>query len=246
MSLELRNITAGYGHTEVLHGVDVTVEAGKITVMIGPNGAGKTTLLKTVMGLVKARGGSVLFKTNGRVEDLTKYGAHTRVRLGICMVPESGRVFQKMTVMENLRFAAYIIKDKKLVAENMARVFELFPVLGERRNQIAGTLSGGEQAMLAIGKALMLDPKLILLDEPSLGLAPKIVSETYSKLKEISGQGSTLFIVEQNVDKALSIATHLYVLSQGRIVFSGNPKEVKKEELFLKYYVGFGEATSST
>jgi branched-chain amino acid transport system ATP-binding protein len=148
--------------------------------------------------------------------------------------------------MENLRFAAYIIKDKKLVAENMARVFELFPVLGERRNQIAGTLSGGEQAMLAIGKALMLDPKLILLDEPSLGLAPKIVSETYSKLKEISGQGSTLFIVEQNVDKALSIATHLYVLSQGRIVFSGNPKEVKKEELFLKYYVGFGEATSST
>jgi branched-chain amino acid transport system ATP-binding protein len=246
MSLELRNITAGYGHTEVLHGVDVTVEAGKITVMIGPNGAGKTTLLKTVMGLVKARGGSVLFKTNGRVEDLIKYGAHTRARLGICMVPESGRVFQKMTVMENLRFAAYIIKDKKLVAENMARVFELFPVLGERRNQIAGTLSGGEQAMLAIGKALMLDPKLILLDEPSLGLAPKIVSETYSKLKEISGQGSTLFIVEQNVDKALSIATHLYVLSQGRIVFSGNPKEVKKEELFLKYYVGFGEATSST
>jgi branched-chain amino acid transport system ATP-binding protein len=246
MSLEIRNLTAGYGHTEVLHGVNVTVGTGQITAMIGPNGAGKTTLLKTIMGLVKARGGGILFKTDGRTEDLIKSGPHTRVRSGICLVPESGRVFQKMTVMENLRFAAYTINDKKLIAENMARVFELFPVLDERRNQMAGTLSGGEQAMLAIGKALMLEPKLILLDEPSLGLAPKIVSETYSKLREINGLGVTLFIVEQNVDKALSVATHLYMLGQGRIVFSGSPKEVRKEELFSRYYVGYGEVTSRT
>mgnify|MGYP000442614713 CR=1 FL=1 len=238
MSLEIRNLTAGYGPTEVLHSVNVNVEGGQITAMIGPNGAGKTTLLKTIMGLIKARSGNILFKTDGITEDLLRSGTYTRVRSGICMVPESGRVFQKMTVMENLLFAAYTIKDKKLIAENMERVFELFPVLGERRNQMAGTLSGGEQAMLAIGKTLMVDPKLILLDEPSLGLAPKIVSETYSKLKEINRQGVTLFIVEQNVDKALSVATHLYVLSQGRITFSGSPREVRREELFTRYYVG--------
>ncbi len=245
MSLEIHNLIAGYGHTEVLHNVSVTVGAGQITAMIGPNGAGKTTLLKTIMGLVKIRGGSILFKTDGRIEDLTKSGPHTRVRSGICMVPESGRVFQKMTVMENLRFAAYTIKDRQVIAENMAKVFELFPFLSERRNQMAGTLSGGEQAMLAIGKALMLAPKLILLDEPSLGLAPRIVSEAYSKLMEISRQGVTLFIVEQNVDKALSVATHLYVLSQGRIVLSDSPKNVKKEELFSRYYVGYGGITPS-
>ncbi len=246
MSLEIRNLTAGYGHTEVLHSVNVNVEAGQITAMIGPNGAGKTTLLKTIMGLVKSKGGSILFKTDGRTEDLLRSGAHNRVRSGICMVPESGRVFQKMTVLENLLFAAYTINDKKLIAENMEKVFGLFPVLGERRNQMAGTLSGGEQAMLAIGKTLMLDPKLILLDEPSLGLAPKIVSETYSKLKEINGLGVTLFIVEQNVDKALSVAKHLYVLSQGRIAFSGSPREVRREELFTGYYVGYGELTPRT
>ncbi len=246
MSLEIRNLTAGYGHTEVLHSLNVNVEAGQITAMIGPNGAGKTTLLKTIMGLVKSKGGSILFKTDGRTEDLLRSGAHNRVRSGICMVPESGRVFQKMTVLENLRFAAYTISDKKLIAENMEKVFGLFPVLGERRNQMAGTLSGGEQAMLAIGKTLMLDPKLILLDEPSLGLAPKIVSETYSKLKEINGLGVTLFIVEQNVDKALSVAKNLYVLSQGRVVFSGSPREVRKEELFTRYYVGYGELTPRT
>ncbi|MEM3031983.1 MAG: ABC transporter ATP-binding protein [Nitrososphaerota archaeon] len=246
MSLEIRNLTAGYGHTEVLHGVDVTVDAGEITAMIGPNGAGKTTLLKTIMGLVKARSGTVLYKVDGRIEDLNLSGPHTRVRSGICMVPESGRVFQKMTVLENLRFAAYTIKDRGTIAENMNRVFQLFPILNERRNQLAGTLSGGEQAMLAIGKALMLSPRLILLDEPSLGLAPKVVSDAYSKLREINALGVTLFIVEQNVDKALSVATHLYMLSQGKIVYSGSPRDVKKEELFSRYYAGYGEVTQKT
>ncbi|MEM1949722.1 MAG: ABC transporter ATP-binding protein [Candidatus Caldarchaeum sp.] len=241
MSLEIRNLTAGYGHTEVLHGVDVTVEAGRITAMIGPNGAGKTTLLKTIMGLVKCRSGSIMYKVDSRTEDLKLSGPHTRVKLGICMVPETGRVFQKMTVLENLKFAAYTIKDRTTIAKNMEMVFQIFPILDKRRNQLAGTMSGGEQAMLAIGKALMLNPKLILLDEPSLGLAPKVVADAYSKLREINELGVTLFIVEQNVDKALSVATHLYVLSQGRIVFSGNPRDIKKETLFAQYYAGYGE-----
>lgn len=241
MSLEIRNLSAGYGRTEVLHGLDVFVEQGKITAMVGPNGAGKTTLLKTIMGLIKPRSGNILYKFNDKIVDLTQQGAHTRVQYGICMVPESGRVFQKMTVLENLKFAAYTIKDNNQVTENMQKVFELFPRLRERKNQMAGTLSGGEQAMLAIGKALMLNPKIILLDEPSLGLAPKIVADVYTKLEEINSFGTTLFLVEQNVDKALSVASHLYVLTQGKTVFSGSPMHIRKEELFTKYYTGYEE-----
>ncbi|GBC69860.1 High-affinity branched-chain amino acid transport ATP-binding protein LivF [archaeon HR01] len=246
MSLEIRGLSSGYGNTEVLHGVDISVNEGSITAMIGPNGAGKTTLLKTIMGLVKPRSGSIIYRHDGRTEDLVRIGAHARVRYGICLVPESGRVFQKMTVLENLKFAAYTVRDKNLVNENMVRVFQLFPILGERRNQLAGTLSGGEQAMLAIGKALMLKPKLILLDEPSLGLAPKVVSNVYTKLREINALGVTLFIVEQNVDKALGVANHLYMLAQGKIVFSGKPMDVKREELLAKYYAGYGQVAQKT
>ncbi|MCS6784919.1 MAG: ABC transporter ATP-binding protein [Candidatus Caldarchaeum sp.] len=238
MSLEIRGLKAGYGTTEVLHGVDVHVEEGEITTMIGPNGAGKTTLLKTIMGLIKPRSGSLIFKSNGKSYDLNQLRPHMRVHHGICMVPESGRVFQKMTVLENLKFAAYTVKEKKSIDTNLEKVFTLFPRLKERRNQMAGTLSGGEQAMLAIGKALMLNPKLILLDEPSLGLAPMIVKEAYNKLLEINSLGVTLFIVEQNVDKALSVATSFYVLNQGRIIYSGNPKQINREDLFAKYYIG--------
>ena len=207
---------------------------GKIVSLIGANGAGKSTTMRTIMGLVKAREGSISFLD----QDLTKLKTHEIVKAGISLVPEGRQILQDMTVYENLEMGAYIRKDKAGIEEDIKKVFKRFPILDERSYQLGGTLSGGQQQMLAIGRALMARPKLLLLDEPSMGLAPLVVNEIFEVIKEISQEGTTVLVVEQNVRQALKIADYAYVLETGKMVLDGSAEDVRHDPRVMEAYLG--------
>ncbi len=232
--LEIKDLYVSYGMMEVLHGVTVSVEDDELVSIIGPNGAGKTTLIKTVMGLVKPTSGSIIY--NG--QDITGLPAHKRASLGIGYVPEGRRVFGKLSVEDNLRMGAYELKDKAEIKKNMDMVYEIFPRLGERARQLASTMSGGEQQMLAIGRALMLDPKMLLIDEVSMGLMPIMVNTCFDVIKKLNDNGITVLVVEQNANKALKIADRGYVLETGNIVISDTAENMRSNDTVQKAYLG--------
>ena len=232
--LEIKDLFVSYGMMEVLHGISLKVEDKELVSVIGPNGAGKSTLIKTVMGLVKPTSGQILY--NG--QDITHLPAHKRAGLGIGYVPEGRRVFAKLTVEENLRMGAYELNDKKKIAENMARVYDIFPRLGERKNQLASTMSGGEQQMLAIGRALMLSPRMLPIDEVSMGLMPIMVNTCFDVIQKLNGQGITVLVVEQNANKALKVAHRGYVLETGNIVLSDTAENLRKDDTVQRAYLG--------
>ena len=232
--LEIKDLHVNYGAVHALNGVSMTVKDGEIVSLIGANGAGKTTILHTITGLVQAKHGSVMF--GGK--DLTKTPAHKIVSMGMAHVPEGRRVFAQLSVLENLMLGAYTRKDKAEIQESLKHVFKRFPRLEERRGQMAGTLSGGEQQMLAMGRALMSKPSIILMDEPSMGLSPLYVSEIFDIIQEINKSGTTVLLVEQNAKKALSIANRAYVLETGKIVLSGDAHELMNNDSVKKAYLG--------
>ena len=232
--LKVENINVYYGAIHALKGISVEVKQGEIVTLIGANGAGKSTILRTISGLLRAKTGDIVFEGNA----IGGMAAEEIVRKGISQVPEGRRIFANMTVAENLELGAYIRSDKAGIRKDIDKVFERFPRLGERRTQIAGTLSGGEQQMLAIGRGLMSQPKLMLLDEPSMGLAPLLVKEIFSIIQEINAGGTTILLVEQNAHMALSIAHKAYVLETGRITLSGTAKELSESEAVRKAYLG--------
>ena len=231
--LEIRDLHAGYGEIEVLHGVSLSVEEGSIATLIGANGAGKTTLLKTVSGLIRPDSGEIEF--DGRM--IARRPAHWIVKAGISQVAEGRAILKRMTVMDNLRMGAYSRADRG-VAADIGRMLKKFPVLAERSGQLAGTLSGGEQQMLAIGRALMARPRLLLLDEPSLGLAPMVVTNIFRTLRELRDEGNTIFLVEQNARRALQLADHGYVLERGRISLSGDGASLLDNAEVQQTYLG--------
>ncbi len=234
MMLEIENLEVYYGAINALKGISFNVEQGEIIALIGANGAGKTTTLHTITGLIPARSGTI--RLNGK--DITKTPAHKIVSMGMAHVPEGRRVFAQLSVYENLMLGAYTRKDKAEIAESLEHVFERFPRLKERRTQSAGTLSGGEQQMLAMGRALMSKPSIILMDEPSMGLSPLYVNEIFDIIREINKSGTTVLLVEQNAKKALSMANRAYVLETGKIVLSGDAKELMDNEQVKKAYLG--------
>ena len=232
--LEVNKINVFYGEVQALWDVSLNVNKGEIVALIGSNGAGKTTTLKAIMGMLSIRSGKISFLGKS-IENLP---VHKRVEMGITMVPEGRRLFQYMTVYENLRMGAYTREASEKFEETLEWVYGLFPVLKEFRNRIARTLSGGEQQMLAIARALMSRPKLLLMDEPSLGLAPAVVTKLFEKIKELRETGVTILLVEQNVRAALEISDRAYVMETGRIVLSGNAKELLRDERIKKAYLG--------
>ncbi len=232
--LKVENINVYYGAIHALKGISVEVKEGEIVTLIGANGAGKSTILRTISGLLRTKTGNVLFEGNS----VAAMAPEEIVKKGISQVPEGRRIFANMSVEENLELGAYIRSDKPGIRKDIDKVFERFPRLGERRKQIAGTLSGGEQQMLAIGRGLMSQPRLLLLDEPSMGLAPLLVKEIFSIIKEINASGTTILLVEQNANMALSIAHQAYVLETGRITLSGSAKELMESEEVRKAYLG--------
>ena len=232
--LELRDVHAYYGNIHALKGISLTVEEGEIVTLIGANGAGKTTTLRVITMLLPPREGTVTLKG----EDLSRYRTHEIVLKGVSMVPEGRGVFSRLSVLENLELGAYTRDDKSGIAEDLARVFQLFPRLKERQSQAAGTLSGGEQQMLAIGRALMSRPKILLLDEPSMGLAPILVESIFDIIREINRQGTTILLVEQNALMALQIAHRGYVLRTGQIVLADTAENLRNNEMVQKTYLG--------
>ena len=232
--LKVENLEVAYGMIKAIKGVSFEVNEGEVIALIGANGAGKTTILHTVTGLLSPQAGSIVFEG----VELTKIPAHKIVGMGMAHVPEGRRVFQELTVLENLKLGAFILNDKKRIESNLEYVYTHFPRLKERRGQVAGTLSGGEQQMLAMGRALMSNPKIILMDEPSMGLSPILVSEIFNIIKEVSADGTTVLLVEQNAKKALSIANRAYVLETGKIVLEGDAKELMNNEQVKKAYLG--------
>jgi branched-chain amino acid transport system ATP-binding protein len=233
--LSVEGLRAGYGKIEVLHDVALAVEQGQIVTLIGANGAGKTTLLKTVSGLIRPTAGAIVFEGNS----IVRRPAHAIVRLGMSHVPEGRAILKRMTVLDNLRMGAYARNDREIDTDIDA-AFARFPVLAERRAQMAGTLSGGEQQMLAIGRALVARPRLVLLDEPSLGLAPKFVTRIFETLRELKAEGKTILLVEQNARKALQIADRAYVMERGRIVLSGSGESLLGNDDVQRTYLGHG------
>ncbi|RIK44999.1 MAG: ABC transporter ATP-binding protein [Chloroflexi bacterium] len=234
MLLDVKDVHAYYGNIHALKGLNLHVEEGEIVSLIGGNGAGKTTTLRVISGLLRPRQGAVLF----RGEDLSHCRAHELVAKGIAMVPEGRGVFAKLTVAENLEMGAYFRNDKAGIAADIERVYDLFPRLRERRKQLAGTMSGGEQQMLAIGRGLMANPRLLLLDEPSMGLAPLLVETIFQTIEEINRTGTTILLVEQNAHMALQIAHRGYVLQTGEIVLSDTAAELQKNPTVQKAYLG--------
>jgi branched-chain amino acid transport system ATP-binding protein len=232
--LQVEELDVYYGVIHALKKVSLKVEEGDIVSLIGANGAGKTTTLKTVSGILRPRAGSIKFKGT----DITRFPAHDIVGLGISQVPEGRRVFPSMTVLENLEMGAYRRKDKAEIKKDFEQVFDRFPRLAERSKQLAGTLSGGEQQMLVIGRALMARPSLMLLDEPSMGLAPLLVKEIFAIIKDINQKGTTILVVEQNAFMALSIADRAYVLETGQIVLQGMARELLESEEVKRAYLG--------
>jgi branched-chain amino acid transport system ATP-binding protein len=234
MLLELENVTLLYGRIQALHGISLEVAEGEIVALIGANGAGKTTTMRAISGLRPIAEGSIRFE--GR--DISRMRADLRVGLGICQSPEGRGIFPGMTVMENLEMGAYTRRDKAGIASDIERVFGLFPRLHERQRQVGGTLSGGEQQMLAVGRALMSRPKLLLLDEPSMGLAPMLIQQIFEIITEINQQGTTILLVEQNAQQALSRAHRGYVLETGRIVKAGTGSEMLHDPAVKEAYLG--------
>ena len=232
--LNIQGINVYYGAIHAIKGISLTVNQGEIVTLIGANGAGKSTTLRTISGLLKPKTGSITFQG----QDIAGTPAHKIVGLGISQVPEGRRIFTELTVMENLDLGAFIRKDKDGIAADKKRVFELFPRLEERQDQVAGTLSGGEQQMLAMGRALMSRPKLLLLDEPSMGLAPLLIKEIFNIIVDINKSGTTVLLVEQNANMALSIANRAYVLETGRITLSGKAQDLAASEDVRKAYLG--------
>jgi len=232
--LQVKEIDVYYGAIHALKHLSLEVEQGSIVTLIGANGAGKTTTLKSISGLLRPKTGSIVFKGT----DINKVAPEKIVGLGISQVPEGRRVFATMSVMENLEMGAYLRRDKKGMEEDMENVFTRFPRLKERRKQLAGTLSGGEQQMLAIGRALMARPQLMLMDEPSMGLAPLLVKEIFSIIKDINERGTTILLVEQNANMALSIADKAYVIETGEIVLQGSAQELMNSPEVKKAYLG--------
>ena len=232
--LRVEDINVYYGAIHAIKGISLDVPDGEIVALIGSNGAGKSTTLRTISGLMRPKTGRIMYDG----EDITGVPAHKIVGKGLCQVPEGRHVFANMTVMENLELGAYLRNDKDGIAKDMEAVFEKFPRLLERKDQISGTLSGGEQQMLAMARALMSRPKLLLLDEPSMGLAPLLVKEIFNIIKEINASGTTVLLVEQNANMALSIADKAYVLETGRITLSGTAAELASSEEVRKAYLG--------
>lgn len=232
--LEVRDLEVCYGVIRAVKGVSFSVDKGEVIALIGANGAGKTTILHTITGLIPAKSGSILFEG----KELTKTPAHKIVSMGMAHVPEGRRVFQQLSVLENLRLGAYTRKDKAEMRESLKRVYTRFPRLEERKNQIAGTLSGGEQQMLAMGRALMSNPRIVLMDEPSMGLSPLLVSEIFDIIRVISEGGTTVLLVEQNAKKALAIADRAYVLETGNITLSGKASDLMHDPSVQKAYLG--------
>ena len=232
--LEIKDLEVNYGVIKAIKGVSFDVNEGDIIALIGANGAGKTTILHTITGLIQAKKGSIVFDS----KELTKTPPHKIVSMGMAHVPEGRRIFQQLSVLENLKLGAYTRKDKSEIASTLKMVYERFPRLEERKNQVAGTLSGGEQQMLAMGRALMSKPRIILMDEPSMGLSPLLVSEIFDIIKVINESGTTVLLVEQNAKKALSIADRAYVLETGNITLSGDAKDLINDESVKKAYLG--------
>ena len=232
--LKVTDLQVYYGVIQAIKGISFEVNEGEVIALIGANGAGKTTILHTITGLVEAKGGTVDFEG----ANITKMPGHKIVTLGMAHVPEGRRVFAELTVLENLKLGAYTRKDKNEIEASLQTVYKRFPRLEERKNQLAGTLSGGEQQMLAMGRALMSRPKIILMDEPSMGLSPIFVNEIFDIIKEVSAGGTTVLLVEQNAKKALSIADRAYVLETGKIVLEGDAKELMNDESVKKAYLG--------
>jgi len=234
MSLEVDNVTAGYGSIEVLHGVSIRAEKSKITCIIGPNGAGKSTLLKTIFGFIRPRKGKVFLDG----EDITGLKPDAILKRGISYVLQGRSVFPYMTVLENLEVGAYTRNDRKQIKKDIEAIFNLFPILDKKKSNPAGTLSGGEQRMLELGRALLLNPTVVLLDEPSIGLAPKFCQIVYEKIKEMNGMGITVVIVEQNVRKVLSMSDYGYLLELGQKRYEGPTKDFIKSHEIMKLYLG--------
>lgn len=232
--LEVNNLVVNYGMIRALKGISFKVEQGEIVSLIGANGAGKTTTLHTVTGLIRAKEGSIVFKG----EDITKAPAHKIVTKGLVHVPEGRRIFQSLTVAENLMMGSYTRKDKDAIAKDLAHVYELFPRLEERKTQMAGTLSGGEQQMLAMGRALLSGGEMVVMDEPSMGLSPLLVSEVFEIIKSIRDAGKTVLLVEQNAKKAMAISDRVYVLETGSVATEGKASDLINDESIKKAYLG--------
>lgn len=232
--LEVKDLEVYYGMIQAIKGISFEVNEGEIVSLIGANGAGKTTILHTITGLLSPKKGSVIFEG----KDITKVPAHKIVSLGMAHVPEGRRVFAQLSVYQNLKMGAYTRKDKDEIEKTLETVYKRFPRLEERKNQLAGTLSGGEQQMLAMGRALMSHPRIILMDEPSMGLSPILVNEIFDIIQSVSASGTTVLLVEQNAKKALSIANRAYVLETGNIVMSGSAEELMDNDSIKKAYLG--------
>ena len=232
--LEVKDLQVYYGVIQALKGINFEVNEGEIVTLIGANGAGKTTTMQSIIGLIPSRSGSVLFDG----QDITKIPCHKIVHLGMAQVPEGRRIFQELTVYENLLMGGFSQKDKSVIKADIEGIYERFPRLSERRNQIAGTLSGGEQQMLAMGRAMMSHPKLLLLDEPSMGLSPLLVDQVFEIIKDFRNSGTTVLLVEQNAGKSLAISDRAYVLELGQIVLSGTGAELAASDEVKKAYLG--------
>lgn len=232
--LEVKNLEVYYGVIQAIKGISFEVNEGEVIALIGANGAGKTTTLHTITGLLSPKKGSVLFEG----QDITKVPAHKIVSMGMAHVPEGRRVFSQLSVYENLKLGAYTRKDRSNIDKELQSIYERFPRLAERKNQLAGTLSGGEQQMLAMGRALMSKPSIVLMDEPSMGLSPILVNEIFDIIESISKSGTTVLLVEQNAKKALSIADRAYVLETGKVVLEGDAKDLLENDSIKKAYLG--------
>ena len=232
--LEVKDLQVSYGMIQAIKGVSFEVNQGEVIALIGANGAGKTTILHTVTGLLAPKAGSIMFEG----QDITKVPAHKIVSMGMAHVPEGRRVFAQLSVYDNLKMGAYTRTDKNEIEESLEMVYKRFPRLEERKNQMAGTLSGGEQQMLAMGRALMSKPKIILMDEPSMGLSPIFVNEIFNIIQDVSASGTTVLLVEQNAKKALSIADRAYVLETGNIALEGDAKVLMNDDSIKKAYLG--------
>ena len=232
--LEIKDIHVNYGAIQAIKGITITVNDGELVSLVGANGAGKTTILHTISGLLHATSGEILLDG----VNLQKVPANTIINLGLAHVPEGRHVFSRMTVEENLRMGAYIINDPKQVSDGLERVYHHFPRLKERARQLGGTLSGGEQQMLATGRALMTNPKILLMDEPSMGLSPILVNEIFSIIEQLHASGITILLVEQNAKKALAVADRAYVLETGKISMQGSAKELAEDDRVRKAYLG--------
>lgn len=232
--LEVNDLSVYYGMIQALKGISFKVEKGEIVALIGANGAGKTTTLHTLSGLISAKGGSIIYKD----KDISKIPPHKLVSIGMAHIPEGRRIFSEMSVLENLKMGAYTRKDRDEIEDSIEKIYKRFPRLEERKNQLAGTMSGGEQQMLAMGRALMSKPEIVLMDEPSMGLSPIFVNEIFDIIKQMRREGVTVLLVEQNAKKALSVSDRAYVLENGKIVMQGRASEIMDDESIKKAYLG--------